>query len=158
LKTAQTIDEKAELAKTDANGAPQSDLAKQETLSSIDEKAALKTASDPHLLSTAQNNEDSIAVEDAEKPRAASAHVDYSEAVNLNATTSTSQSRRRRRRATTIGSKGGVHGMDEIMDKQRAEDLLNKVQGHLILWPYDWYDHCLLILTIFIGRYTNSSL
>ncbi|KAJ5377861.1 Phospholipase D1 [Penicillium cataractarum] len=143
MKAPQTINEKAELAKTDANGTknelerPQSDLAKQETLSSIDEKAALKTASDPHLLSTAQNKEDSLAVEDAEKPRPASAHVDYSEAVNLNAS-STSQSRRRRRRATTIGSKG--HGMDEVMDKQRAEDLLNKVQGHLILWPYDWLE------------------
>lgn len=144
VKAPQTIDEKVGLAKADVNGSknelerPQSDLAKQETLSSIDEKTALKTASDPQLLGTRQSNEEAVVGEDAEKARSASAHVDYSEAVNLNATTS--QSRRRRRRATTIGSKGGIHATDEVMDKQRAEDLLNKVQGHLILWPYDWYD------------------
>lgn len=144
MKAPQTIDEKAGLANSDANGNknelewPQSDLAKQETPSPIDEKAALKTASDPQLLSTRHSNEEAVVGEDAEKSRSASAHVDYSEAVNLNATTS--QSRRRRRRATTIGSKGGIHATDEVMDKQRAEILLNKVQGHLILWPYDWYD------------------
>jgi phospholipase D1/2 len=154
LKAPQTIDEKADVnsAKNELER-PQSDLAKQETLSSIDEKVALKTASEPHLVSTAVNNEESLTGEDAEKPRSASVHVDYSEAVNLNAT-STSQSRRRRRRATTIGSKGGIHGTDEVMDKQRAEDLLNKVQGHLILWPYDWYDP-IFSFSIYTGIYAN---
>lgn len=161
VKAPQTINEKAGLANTDANGnkneleRPQSDLAKQETLSSIDEKAALKAASDPQLLSTRQSNEEAVVGEDAEKARPASAHVDYSEAVNLNATTS--QSRRRRRRATTIGSKGGIHATDEMMDKQRAECLLNKVQGHLILWPYDWYDPSLFNCSKAPVTFTDSS-
>ncbi|KAJ5152874.1 Phospholipase D1 [Penicillium canariense] len=133
-KISHTIDEKAALVMTDANGT-KNELAKQETPSSNDEKAALKRASDPHLLSTVQN-EESLTGEDAEQVRSASAHVDYSEAVNLNA----SQSRRRRRRATTISSKREFHASDEMMDKQCAEDLLNKVQGHLILWPYDWLE------------------
>ncbi|KAJ5198383.1 uncharacterized protein N7498_007500 [Penicillium cinerascens] len=141
-RTPQTIDEKAELVTHDTKGnesdRPQSELIQHETLSPLDEKSALKAASDPHLLSTAQNgSDDSVAGgEDAQKPRSNSAHVDYSEAVNLNA----SQSRRRRRRATTIGSKRDLHGHDDVMDKERAEDLLNKVQGHLILWPYDWLE------------------
>ena len=137
------FDEKAEPPTSNAsrNNAdrPLSEVAKEEPLSVINEKSAFKTASEPHLLSGAQNghsDENPIAVEDAEKQRSNSAHVDYSEAVNLNAA---SNSRRRRRRGTTIGSKREFHATDEVMDKQHAEDLLNKVQGHLILWPYDWY-------------------
>lgn len=139
-KPPQTIDEKAELGASDAARTefekPQPDIANEDTLSSIDEKNALKTASEPHLFSSVQNGDETLAGEEPDKPRAASVQVDYSEAVNLNAT---SQSRRRRRRATTIGSKRDLHGTEDVMDTQRAEDLLNKVQGHLILWPYDWY-------------------
>ena len=139
-KTPQTIDEKAELGSSGlVPNEPeklQPDLAKQETLSSIDEKSALRTASDPHQSSSAQNgDETTTGGEEAEKHRSTSNYVDYSEAVNLNAT---SQSRRRRRRATTIGSKREFHATDDVMDTTRAEDLLNKVQGHLISWPYDW--------------------
>ncbi|CAG7927859.1 unnamed protein product [Penicillium olsonii] len=141
-KSPQTIDEK--IGSGNESARPQSEsLAKQETLSSIDEKAALKTASDSNLLNSVANgtgDENAAAGEDAEKSRSVSAHqVDYSEAVNLNLN-STSQSRRRRRRATTIGSKRDPHGADEFMDKGRAEDLLNKTQGHLIMWPYDWLE------------------
>ncbi|KAJ5110763.1 hypothetical protein N7532_001298 [Penicillium argentinense] len=139
-KTPQIIDEKAELGKVERTRTeaerPQSELAKQETLSSIDEKAALKMKSDPQLVGSLQNAENPAAGEDAEKPRSNSVHVDYSEAVNLNA----SQSRRRRRRTATIGSKREFHASDDVMDTARAEDLLNKVQGHLILWPYDWLE------------------
>ncbi|KAJ5463562.1 hypothetical protein N7475_008506 [Penicillium sp. IBT 31633x] len=139
-KSPQTIDEK--VGSGNESGRPQPEqLAKQDTLSSIDEKAALKTASDPNSLTNAPNgtSDDNavVAGEDVEKSRSASAHVDYSEAVNLN---SASQSRRRRRRATTIGSKRDPYGTDEYLDKGRAEDLLNKTQGHLILWPYDWLE------------------
>ena len=59
--------------------------------------------------------------------------VDYSEAVNLNART---QSWRRRRRATH-GAKE-LHYADEVMDLEHAEQILNQVQGHLVLWPYEW--------------------
>ncbi|KAJ5154116.1 Phospholipase D eukaryota [Penicillium coprophilum] len=141
-KSPQTIDEK--VGTWNEVGRSQSEqLAKQETLSSIDEKAALKTMSDSNLLGKAPNGTNDgngvVAGEDIEKPRTASAHVDYSEAVNLNLN-STSQSRRRRRRATTIGSKRDPNGTDEYLDKGRAEDLLNHTQGHLIMWPYDWLE------------------
>jgi phospholipase D1/2 len=140
-KSPQGIEEK--VGSGNETGRPQSEqLAKQETLSSIDEKAALKTVSDPNLLANVSNgtsDENGVATgEDMEKSRTTPGHVDYSEAVNLNLNSS-SQSRRRRRRATTIGSKRDPHGADEYLDKGRAEDLLSNTQGHLILWPYDWY-------------------
>jgi phospholipase D1/2 len=148
LKSPQTIDEKVGSGNESARPQPEH-LAKHETLSSVDEKAAFKTASDPNLLNSVPNgtsDDNAVAGEDVEKTRSASAQVDYSEAVNLNLN-STSQSRRRRRRATTIGSKRDPHGADEFMDKGRAENLLSKTQGHLILWPYDWYvQTCNLII------------
>lgn len=132
-KTSQTVGEKAEVVASGAKPARSPpELGKQETLSSIDEKSALGTAPDVNV----QNSHNDGTVEDPASARPSSSHVDYSEAVNLNAA---SQSRRRRRRATTIGSKREFHAADEMMDKQRAEDLLNRTQGHLILWPYDWY-------------------
>ncbi|KAJ6145888.1 hypothetical protein N7497_007870 [Penicillium chrysogenum] len=141
-KSPQGIEEK--VGSGNETGRPQSEqLAKQETLSSIDEKAALKTVSDPNLLANVSNgtsDENGVATgEDMEKSRTTPGHVDYSEAVNLNLNSS-SQSRRRRRRATTIGSKRDPHGADEYLDKGRAEDLLSNTQGHLILWPYDWLE------------------
>jgi len=58
-----------------------------------------------------------------------------------------SASQKRRRRATTKSSARPV--MDEIMGKEEAEELLKMVQGHLVLWPYDWYvlGLCLLLLS-----------
>ncbi|KAM5446647.1 Phospholipase D1 [Microsporum canis] len=49
-------------------------------------------------------------------------------------------SQRRRRRATTRGSKKEFHAVDDIMDMHEAGELLNLVQGHLVLWPYEWLE------------------
>lgn len=138
---AQTIDEK-DLSGSDASKheseRPKSDPPQQEGLSSIDEKTAMKAASDPNLVSKAENNQDEATPTpgaDADVRRSNSVQVDYSEAINLNA----SQSRRRRRRGTATSCKREFHAADEMLDTQRSEELLNKTQGHLILWPYDWY-------------------
>ncbi|KAJ5116472.1 hypothetical protein N7456_000820 [Penicillium angulare] len=142
-KTPQTIDEKAELRTSDPikndGDQAQSESTQQETMASNDEKSRIRIASEPQILGNSQSvqGDDNPTVgDDFDKPRAGSAQVDYSDALNLNA----SQSRRRRRRGTTIGSKREFHAADEVMDSQRAEDLLNKTQGHLILWPYDWLE------------------
>ena len=70
--------------------------------------------------------------------------VGYSDALNMNvASGSAAQQARRRRRATTAGSKrigtGGFTASDDILGTEEAEELLNCVQGNLVLWPYDWY-------------------
>lgn len=55
-------------------------------------------------------------------------------------------SQRRRRRGTTKGSGGKPNfpaagaGMEEVLSKDEAEGLLKLVQGHLVLWPYDWLE------------------
>ena len=44
----------------------------------------------------------------------------------------------RRRRATTRGSRREFHASDEVLSRKEAEGLMNMVQGHLVVWPYDW--------------------
>ncbi|KAL4907622.1 hypothetical protein BDW74DRAFT_111147 [Aspergillus multicolor] len=102
------------------------------------EKSTLKPTDVPGI-STGRHSrqEDTVSSgDDVDRQRSEAPQVDYSEALNRNAT---NRSRRRRRRTTTLGSKRDFT-TDEVMDKQTAEDLLNQVQGHLILWPYDWLE------------------
>jgi len=47
-------------------------------------------------------------------------------------------STRRRRRGTTRSSRRDFSAADDMMSLAEAEELLGKVQGHLIEWPYDW--------------------
>ncbi|KAK2747295.1 Phospholipase D1 [Myotisia sp. PD_48] len=49
-------------------------------------------------------------------------------------------SRRRRRRTTTRGSRREFHAADDLISMHEAEELLNIVQGHLVLWPYEWLE------------------
>ncbi|KAK3071669.1 Phospholipase D1, partial [Teratosphaeriaceae sp. CCFEE 6253] len=48
-----------------------------------------------------------------------------------------SMSGRRRRRGTTKSS-GRPAPVEEVLGRDEAEDLMKLVQGHLVLWPYDW--------------------
>lgn len=59
-----------------------------------------------------------------------------SDAANTN-TVSTTQSRRRRR-ATTRSSRRDFSATDDILNVEEAEELLECVQGSLVLWPYEW--------------------
>jgi phospholipase D1/2 len=52
--------------------------------------------------------------------------------------TPSANSQKRRRRATTHSSRREFHASDGIMDMKDAETALGLVQGHLIIWPYDW--------------------
>lgn len=51
-------------------------------------------------------------------------------------------SQRRRRRATTKTSTRAFQANDEnvLLDRDDAEQLLNMVTGHLVVWPYDWLE------------------
>ncbi|KAF3932217.1 hypothetical protein ABW20_dc0110131 [Dactylellina cionopaga] len=48
------------------------------------------------------------------------------------------QSVKRRKRAGTRNSRREFHATDDVMDKDMAEDLLSLIQGHLVVWPYEW--------------------
>ncbi|KIW43383.1 uncharacterized protein PV06_04492 [Exophiala oligosperma] len=67
--------------------------------------------------------------------------VGYSDAVNQNATSATGTgTTRRRRRATTRSSRRDFSASDDMLSIEEAEDLLGYVQGHLVVWPYDWLE------------------
>jgi phospholipase D1/2 len=55
-----------------------------------------------------------------------------------NSTTNVGGSGRRRRRATTRSSRRDFSASDDLLSLEEAEDLLGCVQGHLVVWPYDW--------------------
>ena len=65
--------------------------------------------------------------------------VGYSDTVKTNSTNQNSTNQRRRRRTTTRSSKKEFHASDDLISYAEAEELLSMVQGHLVLWPYDWY-------------------
>lgn len=73
--------------------------------------------------------------------------IQYSSDVNAAPETTATQStslqqessqkqQQRRRRATTKSS--GKPPVEEVLSYEEAEKLLRMVQGHLVLWPYDW--------------------
>lgn len=71
------------------------------------------------------------ATTDFQPPRSAS--------TSKNGTAPTQGTAQRRRRATTRSGRPSACP-EEVLSKAEAEELLNKVQGHLVLWPYDWLE------------------
>ncbi|KAF1962437.1 phospholipase D [Byssothecium circinans] len=55
---------------------------------------------------------------------------------------STLGSKRGRRRATTKSSTRQFHAMDDdmLLEKEDAKKLMELVQGHLVVWPYEWLE------------------
>jgi phospholipase D1/2 len=53
-----------------------------------------------------------------------------------------SSSKRSRRRATTKSSAKAFHAgdADSMLEKEDARKLMELVQGHIVLWPYDWLE------------------
>lgn len=91
----------------------------------VDEKAALRTSNELKPSATF----DSEALSKSQTPPA----IGGSDAPNRNTST-----QKRRRRATTRSSRREFHASDEIISTADAEELMHMVQGHLVLWPYDW--------------------
>lgn len=79
-------------------------------------------------------------------PMVAGTFVGYSDAVNQNsaqaaaaaAAGSLGTTIRRRRRATTRSGRRDFNASDDMLSIEEAEELLGSVQGHLVVWPYDW--------------------
>ena len=92
----------------------------------IDEKAHLRTSIELKPSATF----DSEATTKVPPPPPS---VAYSDALNRNTST-----QKRRRRATTRSSRREFNASDDIIPLRDADDLMQMVQGHLVLWPYDW--------------------
>lgn len=50
----------------------------------------------------------------------------------------TTQPSTRRRRRNTRSSRREFHASDDLLNKETAEMMLGEIQGHLVVWPYDW--------------------
>jgi phospholipase D1/2 len=135
-------------------------LHRQETLS--EEKAGLPmpTLHEDQVVNedgSGEGEEDSVnndlghvststatAVEKDKSPTTSGSFVGYSNAMNENsaqaaATSSAAAgSTRRRRRGTTRSSRRDFNASDDMLSIEEAEELLGCVQGHLVIWPYDW--------------------
>jgi phospholipase D1/2 len=61
---------------------------------------------------------------------------------NFSSHRNTMGSKRSRRRATTKSSTRAFHATDadSMLEKADAKMLMDLVQGHLVLWPYDWLE------------------
>ncbi|KAK4939587.1 Phospholipase D1 [Elasticomyces elasticus] len=77
-------------------------------------------------------------------PTTSGAFVGYSDAMNQNsaaaAGSAATGSTRRRRRATTRSSRRDFSASDDILSIEEAEELLECVQGTVVVWPYDWLE------------------
>jgi len=142
-RDSSSIEEETQDTAADTSGTPighEKVSTKDEIRSSQDEKATLK-ALESHTSNTAQNGASNLAIQShekiAEKERSSSQFVGYSDALSVNAS---SQQQRVRRRTNTRSSKREFNASDAIIDKRHAEELLNMVQGRLVLWPYDWLE------------------
>lgn len=136
-------------------------LHRQETLT--EEKSGLQTVHEGHTIQEEGSGEDDdvstspptsspsndTAVEQ-DKPVTETTSslnttfVGYSDALNQNyaqgstAGGTNNGSGKRRRRATTRSSRRDFSATDDLPSLEEAEELLGCIQGHLIVWPYDW--------------------
>ena len=138
---------RAQAARQDAKA--RADAHKQEDSRSstvLDEKAALKTS--PSALNTdgtsalqdfaPLNPLPTPDIEPSNLQKKDSAFpVNYSDALAQTASTA-SNTHKGRRRATTRSSRREFHASDDVIGRADAEELMGMVQGHLVVWPYDW--------------------
>jgi phospholipase D1/2 len=70
-------------------------------------------------------------------------HPSMDRARNQTFSTNAGGSRKGRRRGTTKSSTRAFHADDDdsMLNKADARQLLELVQGHLVVWPYDWLEH-----------------
>ncbi len=94
----------------------------------LDEKAPLRTSNElkPSITLPPLDHETNTT---SQTPPS----VSQSDAVNQNTST-----QKRRRRATTRSSRREFHASDDLTSASDADELMHMVQGHLVLWPYDW--------------------
>jgi phospholipase D1/2 len=155
-----TVSEWAENADEEHHGRGDTSTARQEdTISQqdgVDEKAAMKRPPDDVPLSPMQPAGDesfpsldsttfSPSIADPEKTTQAPRKTTFSATTapdkvsfSTAANTSNQGSIKKRRRGTTKGSRKGFSASDDLLSQHDAEELLSMVQGHLVVFPYDW--------------------
>lgn len=115
----------------------------------LDEKQALKTPNgSPKVASAGDSPKDkentrprNVTISEPVKPPRTSDGAADPKDTNGSSTASRTGNRRRRR-TTTKSSVRVFHADDEnaMLSKKDAGEVLNMVQGSLVLWPYDWLE------------------
>lgn len=100
-------------------------------LAALDEKAAMRSNEELKNFTPLKPTTtfDSNGVQ--EKPTSSSVEV-------ADAPNNSNNTTQRRRRATIRGPRREFRASDEVIGRADAEVLMNMVQGHLVVWPYDW--------------------
>lgn len=98
----------------------------------LDEKAALRSPDELKSFTPLKPNStvDSNGLQEKATPSSG----DF-----LDAPTTNSATTQRRRRATIRGPRREFRASDDVISRADAGVLMEMVQGHLVVWPYDWY-------------------
>ena len=153
-----TVSEWAETATEEHRNRNNTSTARQEenripNYDGVDEKTAMKRHSDeptspvlpagdetfpPLDLALLSRTADHEKAEQA--PRKTTFSTTASDKISSNTTANGSNqgSVKKRRRGTTKGSRKGFLGSEDLISQHDAEELLSMVQGHLVVFPYDW--------------------
>ncbi|KAK5075580.1 Phospholipase D1 [Lithohypha guttulata] len=111
------------------------------TFPDLDEKRALQSVPEDEALAQANRPESQESDEQTVKASPSDGGQEKEQVKEKQTGTTTySGSVRRRRRGTTRSSRRDFSAADDMMSMGEAEELLGKVQGHLIEWPYDWLE------------------
>lgn len=108
----------------------------QESLASdpaLDEKAAMRSPLDESKNFTPLKH-DSTVDSNGMREKMTLSSVDVLDAPTANSTTT-----QRRRRVTIRGPRREFRASDDVISRADAGMLMDMVQGHLVVWPYDWY-------------------
>ena len=98
-----------------------------------DEKAAMRGPPSDELKNSTPLKQTSTLDSNGVQEKPTPSSVEVLDAPNTNSTT------QRRRRATIRGPRREFRASDDVIGRADAEVLMNMVQGHLVVWPYDWY-------------------
>lgn len=107
------------------------------TFPDLDEKKALQSVPEDEAVNH-DRPESQESDEQTAKGSSDGGHEKEAAREKQSSVTTHSGSVRRRRRGTTRSSRRDFSAADDMMSLVEAEELLGKVQGHLIEWPYDW--------------------
>ncbi|KAH8820913.1 phospholipase-like protein D1 [Xylogone sp. PMI_703] len=128
-----------------AEAATTNDAAENTQAAANDEKTELREFSAGNAPPLQPNTDNGLAVDpDKANQRPSTRKTTFSTAPSEKVATmqplngQSVHSVKNRRRGGTRSSRKGFSGHDELLSREVAEELLSMVQGHLVLFPYDW--------------------
>lgn len=109
----------------------------------MNEKATMRSQPDDGLSTQGEDTFPSLDPTQFNAPSADAEKIGVGRKATVSSTTpptaaANQNSFKKRRRGTTKGSRRAFSASDDLLSKADAEELLSMVQGHLVVFPYDW--------------------